>query len=609
MCPFVPCGGTREVFFVRFVWAVAAFVLAALMIGAGIAQRTVFQGPTSHSEAIAIEEDVPYVLLDGEVLRSNAGSQTLRAQGEGEIFAAYGRTADIEAWLTDSEYAHVALDDGSVATELVQPEVAAADAEGTDAAPARNPAGSDLWLDEFVQEDLLIETLQLPEGMSVLVAADGVSPAPTELTVTWPLVNSTPWAGPLLVGGGILMAIGVVLYILGIRNVRRSRGPRRKGLPMPVTEPIDLATEEGAKGVVSSSPTRRALSGKRRSLIAIPAVAVTALLFTGCSADAWPQFGGSPTPTPTATVIAPESQQAPAVTEAQAERIVQRVADQVAAADEANDAAAAALRLSGPALAERETNYKLRAAIPEEEPLPAIPAGPLSILLPQAYDGWPRTFMAVVGDEETGNTIMFLTQEDPWAAYKLSYIGGLDSTAELPLAPAYVGATQVSPDNAFLTIAPEDLASAYADVLNNGDASAYADLFDEAADQFRIGVANDRAGRLAAFNETGAQTGSLTFESVAGAQAPVALATLENGAIVAVTVDENETVKPTNEEAVIKLDSNPTVSTLSGATQSATGFTTTFGDQLFFYVPAKASSERIQLLGYTSNILDAKVIP
>ena len=52
----------------RFVWAVAAFVLAAVMIGAGIAQRTVFQGPKSETVAISVSEDAPYLLIDGAVL-------------------------------------------------------------------------------------------------------------------------------------------------------------------------------------------------------------------------------------------------------------------------------------------------------------------------------------------------------------------------------------------------------------------------------------------------------------------------------------------------------------------------------------------------------------
>ena len=89
------CRGLGRGVFVRFVWAVAAFVLAALMIGAGIAQRTVFEGPTSETASISVEEDAPYLLIDGAVLNHLPGSK-LRAQADGDIFAAYGRTTDME---------------------------------------------------------------------------------------------------------------------------------------------------------------------------------------------------------------------------------------------------------------------------------------------------------------------------------------------------------------------------------------------------------------------------------------------------------------------------------------------------------------------------------
>ena len=108
----------------RFVWAVAAFVLAAVMIGAGIAQRTVFQGPKSETVAISVSEDAPYLLIDGAVLNQLPGAQTLRAQGEGEIFAAYGRTADLEAWLADTTYNEVTLTAaGKVVSDAVAPTV------------------------------------------------------------------------------------------------------------------------------------------------------------------------------------------------------------------------------------------------------------------------------------------------------------------------------------------------------------------------------------------------------------------------------------------------------------------------------------------------------
>ena len=624
----------------RFVWAVAAFVLATVMIGAGIAQRTIFQGPRTETTAISVEEETPYLLIDGAVLNQMPGTQTLRAQTEGDIFASYGRTADMESWLSDATYTHVTLTGaGELETTVVEPEVdaiggttaeppaeeaAADDAAAEDAAadattgeaeaetPGRSPVGSDLWLDEYQQTDLLIAPLQLPEGMSVLVAADGTAPAPSKVTITWPLQTSTPWAGPLIVGGGILMAVGVFLYILGIRHARRKRGPRRKGLPLPVTEPIDIAIDGDDKGVISNSqaPTRRAVSSGRRAFAVLPVVAVSALLFSGCSADAWPQLAPTPTPSPTATVIAPEGQQAPAVTKAQAERILTRIASTVAEADAALDGDLADTRLEGAALAARDTNYKLRAAL-GDYPAPApILAKPLEIILPQAYDEWPRSVIAVADDDElkTSN-IMVLTQQDQWSDYKLSYIGSLEASTSLPdLAPAYIGAPRVEPDSPFLVLPPDQVAAAYADIINNGESSEYYDLFEADGDQLRASIAADRQRRLEDFNKTAASTGSLEFTSAAGAQAPFALQTVESGAIVAVNINEIDTAKPTNADAVIKVADNRTVKTLAGAEQSASGFVTTFSDQVFFYVPNGGSSEKIRLLGYSSDILDAKIL-
>ena len=173
---------------------------------------------------------------------------------------------------------------------------------------------------------------------------------------------------------------------------------------------------------------------------------------------------------------------------------------------------------------------------------------------------------------------------------------------------AAIGASQLAPDSPFLLLPPDELASAYADVLDKGDESEFAGMFDEQSDLFRAGVVADRKERLDDFNETGAETGSLTFSAAAGEFPPFAIATLESGAIVAVSIAETDTVKPTNEDAVIKLDNNATVKTLSGADQSASGFSTTFSDQLFFYVPEKGSNEPIRLLGYSSSILKGSVL-
>ena len=601
---------------VRFVWAVVAFVIAAVLIGAGIAQRTVFQGPSEATESIQTDGSTAYTLIDGAVLGSLPGAQSLRVAGEGEVFVSYGRTSDMQAWLADVPYTAVTLgQENAVQTALVPASVTppASDATTT----ARTPAGSDLWLDEYQQTGSLSTTLQLPSDMSVLVASDGTAPAPTDVSVTWPIDNSTPWAGPLIAGGAIALLAGIVLYLLGIRHVRRSRRPRRKGLPLPVTEPISIADADAAdKGVINSSPSRRsrgALGPGRRALIAVPALGLSAALFAGCSADAWPQLAASESPSPTPTVIVPEGQFPPAVTENQAAKIVSRIATTVAQADAALDATAAETRLTGPALAERKTNYTLRAALPDRPALPAIPAEPVQITLPQTTGTWPRTVMTVVESADAtspSTSIMMMTQDDPWSEYRVSYIGNLEASTNLPeLAAPYVGATQVPPDSSFLVMQPDQVAAAYADLINNGQNSASWAAFDTANDLLLPAIEENKKKRTDELNQTGQGTAEISFSASAGPAAPIALATLDTGAIVAVNVYESDTAKPTNADAVIKLDNNPAVKALTGVDQSATGFTTTYTDQIFFYVPSQGSSDQIRLLGYRSSLLEAKVSP
>ncbi len=385
----------------RFVWAVVAFVLATLLIGAGIAQRTIFMGPSAQQVELSVEEPTPFVLVDGAVLRENPGQQTLLVRGDGEIFAAYGRTADMEAWLSDTTYTSIALDDGEPVSTVVEAEAAQeqdpdADADGATPVPTeeptpsddpavteegdsaeqgRSPVGSDLWLDSFSEQDQLITDMQLPEGMSVLIAKDGTESAPDDIVVSWPLNNSTPWVGPLIVAGGAVLLFGLIMYVLAIRHQRRGRGPRRKGPgPLPATEPIDLSVEPAPvrEALEPKSPStdetdrpadtkpekseRRAL-GTRRRLLALPALGVAALMFAGCSSDSWPQFGeASPTPSPTPTVIAPENQKPPAVTESQASRILQDISSTLAEADAAMDIDLAGTRLEGTALDARATD-------------------------------------------------------------------------------------------------------------------------------------------------------------------------------------------------------------------------------------------------------------
>ncbi len=137
----------------RFVWAVVAFVLATVMIGAGIAQRTILRGPETVTESVTVTGDAPFTLIDGAVLTSRPGAQALSVQGTGTVFAAYGRTSDVTAWLARTDYTLLGVDaEGAITTSQVAASSAPTpDADGN--IPAMpSPVGSDLWLEEFQRE-------------------------------------------------------------------------------------------------------------------------------------------------------------------------------------------------------------------------------------------------------------------------------------------------------------------------------------------------------------------------------------------------------------------------------------------------------------------------
>lgn len=634
----------------RFVWAVVAFVLAAVLIGAGIAQRTIFVGPSSQQAQVDIEEPAPFVLLDGDVLRLNPGAQELLIRGEGEIFASYGRTADVEAWLSDSDYNHVSVGDED---ELVVEHVSAPAAEDAGETPApeegdeepagRNPSGSDLWLDSFSEENFLTtDNMQLPEGTSVLIAYDGTKDAPDDIVVSWPLDQSTPLAGPLMVAGGIVLLVGLVLYVLAIRHQRRGRGPRRKGPgPLPTTQPIDVAALPPAEREALEAPDgdapqsgageedaeivdEKQTDGKttmrgtpqvrRRRLLALPALGLTALLAAGCTAESWPQFGdASASPSPTPTVIAPENQKPPAVTESQADRILQEVSDTLVQADEAKDIDLAATRLDGAPLQTRATEYTLREKLTDRPVPAAIPTDDVEVVLPEATDRWPRTVLMLsksTGDDTVPPVLLTMTQADPWANYKVTNMAEMSADAAFPeVAASWLGTSLVPADSAFLSVPPNEVAAAFADVVDNGEKSASYGMFDDLALTLATSIRDSRQTLVQGLADAGAaKTSKAAFDMKPTDADPVSMTTLDSGAIVAVSVLDVETITPTSSDVVIRFGDNKEAKALTGANESAKGAETTYEFQLFFAVPSQGSSEQIRLLASRQDLVSVKVI-
>jgi hypothetical protein len=634
--------------FVRFALAILAFVAAAVMIGFGIAQRTVLLEPDRVALSSEIEGEAAYTVIEPDALGAHPGKQTLTVSGAETVFVSYGRSSDVAAWLGDATYVAVRYDedaealttevvagetdpgsfaDGSAATTppaTTAPATPEATTEAATPDPAASPAGSDLWLDEFTDTGRITTTIDVPDDISVLLASDGTAPAPSDLEIAWPLDNSTPWAGPLIAGGALVFLAGIALVISGFVHHRRSRGPRRniprgRGKLPSAPKPPSLRRSQ-----VSG---RRAI-GRAKRVAVVPLLLIPAVALSGCSADYWPSFDAAPatattttTPTPTPTTTgeptdappADEDEMEPAVSVPQMERIMRRIAVFTNEADAARDGTAIAQRFAGPALDARLANYTIRGTLPDQPGPTPIPASPLTLTLPQQVAGWPasgRTVLTIATNAEdptVAPTALVLQQATPRDNYKIVYAMALAPDADVPeVAPASIGSPLISPEFKGLLMAPGQVAAAYADVLLKGDASEFAPLFDPEGDVLReqLGVTGQQAT-----NDGLPPTADATFSNVVGDSPTVALATNDSGALVTVSIEQTEKVTP-NDGGTIGFQEGAPGAALSGFTgKSAKGVQRVIGVQLLFYVPSVGSEEQIRLLGWSESLIGASEVP
>jgi hypothetical protein len=334
-----------------------------------------------------------------------------------------------------------------------------------------------------------------------------------------------------------------------------------------------------------------------------------ALVLSGCSPEFWPDLQDRTAAAPTATASAePDSGlPSPAVTVRQVERIIAKISAVTAEADAAKDPALLESRFTDAALELRAASYLIQAADPNIAGLPPIPEGPVKLTLPQQTDTWPRTVFAVIQNEEDATVpplALFLVQEDPRSDYKVSYSVTLEASQRIPnVAPASVGTARLEPDSPLLRLSPEELALAYAEILEKDvESAAYLD-FEAEGDTLReaVGLAAKDAIRAAL-----PATASVAFGHALGPAESIALATNDAGALIAVNLYETTTVAPVEAGAAV----NPTgqVKALSGVAVSTKGVVATYSDQLLFYVPATGTPGKIVLLGYSQGLVKATEI-
>ncbi|CAN5382453.1 hypothetical protein BH11ACT3_BH11ACT3_16030 [soil metagenome] len=588
----------------RFVIAIVLFVVAFVTIGFGIAQRTILVGPASFTSEVSTG-DAPVTVIEGAALNAFPGTQGVTVAGGDEIFLAYGRTGDVLAWIGDATYNEITFDVD--AQKLVSKVAKGAE----DTVPSA--VDSDLWLQQYEGNRELTRRINVPDGISAIVTSNGTDPAPKNITITWPLDNSAPMAGPLIVGGIFALLLGLAVFLWALVHARRRRGPRRTQLRPPKApqpprlkrgkQPQQLTGGPGAlEDGVGTSPVKS--RGRRTKLIAASTLLVGSLALAGCTTGGASGSSAEPTPTSTAGV----EQEPTAVTEQQLVRIMDEVTKTVAAADAAKDVALASTRLGGPALQLRTAGYAIETADSSIGAVTSIPEGTIQITLPQQNASWPRAVFAVVvpPDATSAPLAVVLEQETARDNYKVHYLIALEPKTVLPeVAPPQIGAVTLAPDNPLGLLAPDALADAYGDILLNDTASESNDLFSPEGDSLRTTLgAQYKADRKAGLPSTA----TIAYSHAPSTEDPISFPTNDSGQLVAVALDDTETVTPV--EAGAAVNTAGAVKALSGKPQSTKGITATYGIQLLFYVPSITDKNaKIQLLGFTQGLTSASEVP
>lgn len=589
----------------RFFIAIGVFIVAAVLLGIGITQKILFSSPEFVTQSVTIEPTAHYVVINGKTLTANGDILNISASGATTNFVGYGRTEDVLAWIGDDNYDIVSYSPKLGELVMREPEKnqeqAGMTVVNSDAVVQTiiSPAGSDLWLGEASSDTMATVPANLDSSMSVIIASDGLTDAPGKITLAWPLPSRVPYATTFVIIGGAMALIGLVLYLWALRHMRKQNGPRRGGKP-PRPRGIDMIKP---KSLTSAAPKGRRTLGRGSAFIALGMAGALAVGVSGCSPYQTGQ--GAQTPSPTPTDIQSVEGPPPAVTELQLGRILRNISTTVNKADKDLSAELAATRLVGPALEMRSANYAIRTADAAQAALPSLPASPITFDMPQATDTWPRIVNAVVqneADPTVPTTGIVLVQNTPRENYHVEYLVTLQPDATVPtVAPATVGSPLVQPDSKLLLLSPEELSAAYGSVLTQGADSPYYGLFDLTGDTLVTQVGREyKEQKIASVSERA----SLEFSQNAGSGLPLALATLDSGAIVSVSLNEIETVKPTQAGASVSPEGQAKI--LSGITSSTVGVESTYGLQLAFYVPPLGSTDKIRLLGYSQGLIAAK---
>lgn len=253
----------------RYVLAIVALAISGIMLLLGIGQRTFLAGPGEIVAAIEFDEELGYAVIDSAEFSKVPGQANVVMRGDA-AFAAIAKTRDARGWLAPFEYASVTLDPSTLevtgtVTRPTKPTSTLLQVDESGYAVPLDPRGNDLWIASRSGADGMFRMpVALKGDQSVVIAGNGVDPIPSGAAIVWVQDRSTPWAGPLLVAGGLFALLGAVLYIIAFDRDKRALGPRRgrRGPLLGVQNVVGARrrSREGTDPIEDTGPRRGGLT-------------------------------------------------------------------------------------------------------------------------------------------------------------------------------------------------------------------------------------------------------------------------------------------------------------------------------------------------------------
>lgn len=574
----------------RFFYAIVLFAVSLAFFAGSLVIRHFFSEPDTLTQTIQLQGDAPITVIDAGELVHVAASQTVSAsvnqpaaaEEATPVTIGWGRTPDVMAWVGNASYHFITVE--KVTGELNDALVSGLEPE------VPNPSGSDLWVEEWTGDNFASAELALRKGQSIIIATDGTNPAPSQLTVIWNLKVDRTIPTILLYLAAASGLVGIGAFGWGLWRERRQRRHRQGRMPKSPKPPRWRPKRPGFLGARGATGRR----GRRMAGMIVATGLVPALL-VGCASGDSVQ----PTPTPVATGELPYV----AMTSQQFQSVLGKIVATLGEADEKRAENIAATRMQGAALRFRQATYRVKGVNSKLGTLFTIPNGTVSLMLPQQTEGWPRSVFAIIDDttsEDAPSVAIILTQDGPRSNYHVDFTFALEPGVVMPEVPsAEYGTAVLAGDTELLSSTPEQVAEQYADLLVNGEESPYASIFEPDTLQAQIG-AEAKQKRVADMK------GSMKFswsDSMTD-DIPVVFATSDAGALVALTINEAETVRPARGGSAVSTEG--AVKILSGRPSSLRGITANYQYQLLLHVPAIGTSDQIRLLGYSYTLVSAQ---